>query len=321
MLFVNNHPRLIDQWISIREAAIAQAKAVVRSADAIRQLIALLQKAIVFRKQDRAEYEALISSAAVAADLRLVQSELSDLLARIEAGHATPALPLAELCESLDGRIAPEALETLHSLMIELVPDTADRLVDTLALDEELVGRPEMPLRRLREIIRDEYAWAFNLDLTSEASQRYVWYKSVTAEEPRRGPRSEANDAINLGLDLARLVVRLEGDIASHDPASSVARFLAAYPQHRAIVTRVQALAGSRYHSPHADIMSEAFVPAHITRLLNVGLHGIDKTRDFLNRNLRGVLFHGAPLPEDLATGTADDHWFYPAEPMVRTAA
>ncbi len=27
MLFVNNHPRLIDQWISDREAAIAQAKA------------------------------------------------------------------------------------------------------------------------------------------------------------------------------------------------------------------------------------------------------------------------------------------------------
>jgi hypothetical protein len=321
MLFVNNHPRLIDQWISIREAAIAQAKATVRSADAVRQLIALLQKAIVFRRQDRAEYEALISSAAVAADLQLVQSELSDLLARIEAGHATPALPLAVLCESLDGRIAPEALETLHSLMIELVPDTADRLVDTLALDEELVGRPEMPLRRLREIIRDEYAWAFNLDLTSEASQRYVWYKSVTAEEPRRGPRSEANDAINLGLDLARLVVRLEGDLARQDPALSVARFLAVHPQHRAIVTRVQALAGSRYHSPHADIMSEAFVPAHITRLLNVGLHGIEKTRDFLNRNLRGVLFHGAPLPEDLATGTADDHWFYPAEPVVRTAA
>lgn len=63
--------------------------------------------------------------------------------------------------------------------------------------------------------------------------------------------------------------------------------------------------------------MSEDFVPAHITRLLNVGIHGIDKARDFLNRNLRGVIFHGAPTPEDLASGSADPHWFYPPEPQA----
>ena len=34
-----------------------------------------------------------------------------------------------------------------------------------------------------------------------------------------------------------------------------------------------------------------------LVRLMNVGVHGIDKTRDFLNRNLRGVLYHGAPTP------------------------
>ena len=174
-----------------------------------------------------------------------------------------------------------------------------------------------MPVKRLLEIVRDEYAWTLQLDLASEPSQRYIWYKSVTAEEPRRGLPSEAPGALNLGLDLARLVTRLEQDLAAEKPTASVASFLVKHPWHRSVVTRVQALAGLRYHSPHADIMSESFVPANITRLLNVGLHGIDKTRDFLNRNLRGVLFHGAPLPEELASGTADDHWFYPAEPAV----
>jgi hypothetical protein len=321
MLFVNNHPRLIDQWIWIRETAIAHAKAHVPSAEELQRLIALVSKAIVFRQEDRAEYEQLISSAKVAADLQIVRVRLQDLLERTRAGSAMPSRPLADLCDGLDGSIAPEALETLHSLMIELVADLADRLVDSLALDEELTGRPEMPVKRLLEIVRDEYAWTLRLDLSSEASQRYIWYKSVTAEEPRRGLRSEAPGALNLGLDLARLVTQLEQDLAAARPSASVASFLAKHPWHRAIVTRVQALAGLRYHSPHADIMSESFVPANITRLLNVGLHGIDKTRDFLNRNLRGVLFHGAPLPEDLASGTADDHWFYPAEPVVRGLA
>lgn len=315
MLFVNNHPRLIDRWISIRETALAKAKALDATPDRLKLLLSLMDKAIVFRRQDRAEYEALIASNVVARDLEIVRDRVRKILARVEAGEALSNYPLFDLCESLEGAIAPEALETLHAMLIELVPEVADALVETLVLDEELLGRPEMPIRRLLEIVRDEYAWAFRLDLTSEASQRYIWYKSATAEEPRRGPRAETHDAINLGLDLARLIVALEADLVRQDPDLSTARFLIAHPWHRAIVTRVQALAGGLYHSPYADIMSEDFVPAHITRLLNVGLHGIDKTRDFLNRNLRGVMFHGAPLPEELAAGTADDHWFCPAEP------
>jgi hypothetical protein len=55
-------------------------------------------------------------------------------------------------------------------------------------------------------------------------------------------------------------------------------------------------------------------VPAHLVRLMNVTLHGVDKTRDYLNRNLRGVLFHGAPVAADLEK-SADGTWIYPAEP------
>jgi len=47
---------------------------------------------------------------------------------------------------------------------------------------------------------------------------------------------------------------------------------------------------------------------------MNVALHGIDKTRDYLGRNLRGVLYHGAPMPADLAAG-AEPEWFNPLEP------
>jgi hypothetical protein len=318
MFFVNNHPRLIDRWLRIREQALAQAKllTVERDAGPLRTLGVLVEKAIVFRRQDRAEYETFMPSTAVADDLAAIRRELALLIERVNAGAEPSAQPLVDFAASLDGRVSQEALETLHSLMIELVPEEADRLVQTLVIDEELVGRPEMRVARLRDIVRSDYGWAFSLDLASDRSRRYVWYKSVTAEEPRRGPREEVGEAHNLGLDLPRLIVALDGDLAAADPRQSVARFLMANPKHRRIVTRVQALAGLPYHSPHADIMSEDFVPAHITRLLNVGIHGIDKTRDFLNRNLRGVLFHGAPTAADLPGSHTDPHWFYPAEPQ-----
>jgi uncharacterized tellurite resistance protein B-like protein len=318
MFFVNNHPRLIDRWLTIHEEAVAHGRLVHVGPDAapLVQLAALLDKAILARRQDRAEYEAFAPSSMVAEDLSIIRRELGFLIDRVRAGCAD-ATPLVDFTASLDGRVHREAHETLLSLVIELVPDIADGLAQTLVIDEDLTGRPEMSTGRLRDILRADYGWAFDLDLVSERSQRYVWYKSRTAEEPRRGPREEIGAAYNLGLDLPRLVVALDRDLATTDPRLSVARFLMAYPLHRQIVIRVQALAGLPYHSPHADIMGEDFVPAHITRLLNVGIHGIDKARDFLNRNLRGVIFHGAPMPEDLASGRADRHWFYPPEPQA----
>ena len=316
MFFVNNHPRLINQWLTIRETAIAHGKLVPVGRDAapLRTLASLLDKAIVARQQDRSEYESFTPSLRIAEDLIVIRGELEALIAMAQAGEAGAA-PLLDFTASLDGRVHIEAFETLLSLLVELVPDIADGLSETLVIDEELAGRPEMRLGRLREIVRSDYRWAFDLDLTSERSQRYVWYKSRTAEEPRRGPREEIGEAHNLGLDLPRLIVALDRDLSQADPKTSVARFLLQHPEHRLIATRVQALAGLPFHSPHADIMSEDFVPAQITRLLNVGIHGIDKARDFLNRNLRGVIFHGAPTPADLAAGTADPYWFYPSEP------
>lgn len=317
--FVHNHPRLIDQWLRAREETLAKGMllALNRGGDHLDKLIKLIGKAVVFRRQDRSEYEAFTPSAVIANDLQAIEKQLSGLKERVEHGAESSPAPLADLCASLDGRVHAEALETLHSMIIELVPEVADELIKGLVLDEELVGRPEMSVSRLREIIREEYAWCFDLDLDSERSNRYVWYKSRTAEEPRRGPREEVVDAHNIGLDHPRLVRMLDSDLAATDPRSSVARFVLLHPRHRLIVSRVQALAGLPYHSPHANIMSEEFIPAHLTRLMNSAIHGLDKTRDYLNRFIRGVLFHGAPLPDEIAAGTADSTWFYPEEPRL----
>jgi hypothetical protein len=171
-----------------------------------------------------------------------------------------------------------------------------------------------MRVDALRALLHDEYRWALALDLRAPGATRYVWYKSENAEEPRRGPREEVGDAFNLGLDVPGLVQALDAALAACPSGQSVARFLMAHPQFRGFVARVQTLAGLAYHSPHMNMMADDFVPVHVVRLMNVAIHGIDKTRDYLGRNLRGVLFHGAPTPADLEAG-ADADWFYPAEP------
>ena len=78
MFFVNNHPRLINQWLTIRETAIAHGKLVPVGRDAapLRTLAALLDKAILARRQDRSEYEAFTPSLRVADDLIVIRREL-----------------------------------------------------------------------------------------------------------------------------------------------------------------------------------------------------------------------------------------------------
>jgi hypothetical protein len=308
VLFAYNHPKLIDRWLQAHETALVAAKSLPRgeALAGLPLLLRLLDRTIGFRRQDRMIYDALAPSALIASEL----SALRDTAAAL--GERDDDLPFAALAQAAE-HCHPETQETLHALLLELVPDMITRLRDGLIVEEELATEPMMRVGALRDILHAEYAWALAVDAAAP-SRNYVWYKSAAAEEPRRGPREEAPGAHDLGLDLPGLTQSLERALAEADPALSVARFLLARPDLRAIVARVQTLHGLRYHSPQTDIIGEDFVPIHIVRLMNAAIYGIDKTRDYLGRNLRGVMFHGAPLPAEIAAG-ADPYWFHPPEP------
>ncbi len=317
-LFANNHPRLLDAWLGAREQAIVAAKRLPLSTGdpQLARLVRLIERAAIFRRQDRMEYERFTASDVIARDLDRVAAAARSLLQNGHVNGVKARLPLLALADSLEGKVHEEAHETLLGLYTELVPDLCDRLAETFSVDEEYGTEPDMSLGRLRDILHAEYAWAFKMDLDSEGSRRYVWYKSATAEEPRRGPRAEAGPVFNLGLDLPRLVVKLDRELAARPASRSVARFLLECPRLRFITARVQTLSGLRYHSPHMNMMGEELIPCDITRLVNIGIHGLDKTRDYMQRALRGVIYQGAPTVDDIANG-ADPDWFWPAEPAL----
>ena len=55
VLYVNNHPRLIDRWLSAREHALAAAKSLQlgKGDPRLARLSDLLDRAIKFRREDR----------------------------------------------------------------------------------------------------------------------------------------------------------------------------------------------------------------------------------------------------------------------------
>ena len=138
ILFIN-HPRLIDRWLQAREIALVAAKSLpVTVGDAkLADLSRLIARAIRFREQDAVRYDALIPSMQIALELRTVQQAVQGLSGTGLVAGRRSRYPLAALCDHLASQVAPETLETLHSLLIELVPDTADALVETLVVDEK----------------------------------------------------------------------------------------------------------------------------------------------------------------------------------------
>ena len=316
ILFVNNHPQLIDRWLDVREQALLSAKtlSVHAGGSLASELVRLLQRAIQFRRQDNVTYSSLIASDVVAAELETVLTLAGELNRSGTVAGEPRRYPFAALCDVVENEVSPETLETLHSLLIELVPEVADRLSETLVVDEEMVTRPEMKVRDLSALLERDYRWALEIDMTPQSARRFVWYKSANAEEPRRGPHDEIPWAFNLGLDIPTLAQQTVSALERFDGDDPVALVLLARPELRGFVARVQTLAPLKFHSARANIMAEDFVPIDLVRLMNCGLHGIDKARDYLNRNLRGVLYHGAPLPAEIAAGASTD-WFWPETP------
>src|SRR5690349_19977035 len=117
--------------------------------------------------------------------------------------------------------------------------------------------------------------------MSGPEAYKYVSYTSETAEAPRRGARAEVPALRALGFDICGGAQALMADLLRESPRLSIARFLLKHPGHRVLVARSQTLRALRYHTPMANIDAENFVPIDLVRLMNVGIHGIDKTRDF----------------------------------------
>jgi hypothetical protein len=194
----------------------------------------------------------------------------------------------------------------------------ADAALLDEAASELLVREPRMRLAELAEVIRTEYAWALDIDMSAPEARHYIWYKSRAAAEPRRGPAGDVEGGRNWALDLPSDVQTVLAAVTARPGDQTVAQLLAEQPELRWMVERIQGLRGMPYHSPHMNMLAPQFRAVHIIRFMNAAFHGLDRTVDSLDRNVLGLLFQGAPTRQDLAAGRALD-WIYPQRPQQST--
>ncbi|MFF2325012.1 MULTISPECIES: hypothetical protein [unclassified Streptomyces] len=315
VLWVGNHPVLVDRWISLREQALAHARGLVAApGSAVADTLAvLLERAIVYQSEDVNEYTCFTPAERIVADLRLVLDAVTARAAAAEREGRVASV--AELVDCVEG-VCGEAAEVVNSVLTELDPAESDRLATELTVNETFRRDGSMTVGELRGLLTDTYAWALAVDRTAPGAVANTWYKSRSAEEPRCGATEELPEGtIDLTVDIPGMVQVLDGALAAEDPSLPVGRLLARRPELRGAVERLQSLAAHTYALPHANIRDAAFVPARIIRLANAALYGLERTKDYLGRDLRGVIFQGAPTATDLDGADSTRPWFWPAVP------
>lgn len=314
LFFVNTHPHLVDAWLTERQVAIVEASrvAVESGTPEADRWVAQLTRAAAFYRADPYLYHQFADPEAVGADLARAAELLHDQLA---AGSTTGEA----LLEALVEQVSLEAWEVVAASLLELLPaERVREALDAGIVSESVVSDPLMTVGDLRAQLEFDYGWALSIDMDAAGARHYVWYKSADAEEPRRGPADEVSGGRNWALDLPTDIQRLDRTLAEYDAEAPVGRVLSDHPGQRAVIERVQSLAGRRLHSPRMNMLDERFVPVSIVRFMNSAVHGLDRTVDEGDdRNVLGLIFLGAPTAADLNAGDVGElaDWRYPAPP------
>ncbi|WP_322057884.1 hypothetical protein [Paraburkholderia sp. J63] len=308
--FLVRHPVLLDQWIRSRETALARVLAV-ESVDAAtlaraRMLLARAGRHIAQVHTDHPREAA--RNAQLLAELPRLERELQH-----EAAGAQP-LRWGALLEWATEQLSCAAQEVLVAVLLELYPERVDSIDCGAPVDDTLRLDPDMRVSALRTLVEHDYRWALTQPPAQRDDDHFFWYRSAEKEEPRLGIRAEEPGAAReLPLDIARQIIKLHAQLDEAPDDASVAEFVAAHPEFRAIVRRVQSLAGRPYGEIRENLLAEDMLPIDLMRA-KLAMFGASKFDPKSNLWVRVTLFQGAPTLDDLAPDMIDD-WLFPCVP------
>lgn len=324
VMFVYNRPKLINAYLSAYLDALQHVltEPIETNDPRFTHLERLLDRAISYRTLEDTQYRVFAGSKEHAADLRRIRTVIR-AARRGEIDREDGETLLASAHRAIRNRVSPDAEASLNSLLLELVPEYCDQLVrDRLVFDETLLLDPTTAVSQVLHSVEQRFGWAVKLPLNDEEHRDRVFYQSRAAEEPRSGPRQEAPEAHEVVPGYPVKVRELRAELLKRAGDEPIGLLLTQRPDLEYITRLVLSLSNQPYAVPHADPHDSDFVPAWVIRLMNSFIHGLDRTEDYLNRNILGLIFEGAPFRDELADADPSGWWWsYRAVPHGSTLA
>lgn len=317
--FLINHPLLINQWIEMREIALATVvaasafgvdEAILRRLDAATQRVIQHLSEIITTDERQSNANLLVRE-----ELQLLHLWLQEQGAVLATKHYV----WESLTQYAELHWGVETQEVINTLLIELYPELVDRLEEYMWVDESHQVSPEMPVAELLEVIEDKYDWALAIDFSKQESIGTFWYRSAEKMEPRLGQTN-----IDMGMDkemplgIGRCVRECYDRVYDYNQTRSkqnVAHFIVQNPTYSGIVGRIQTMAQSRYGDIRENLVHTDVLPIHLLRC-KLSFFGVSKFDPRSRLWVRNTMFQGAPLISDFGKLFVDD-WQFPIKPVL----
>lgn len=309
--FLITHPRLINNWVSAREEALARVRAVERATDdEVSAFVNVLSRARATVDSWHSEHPAQRRK------LTDLQTDLDLLDAHVSRSTLADVYAWDSLVAWAHDTLSVEGQELVVSLVLEPYGHLIDDLADHMHADESLPVRIDgsQSMATVREALEARYRWALGTDWDDGHADARAWYVSEEKLEPRLGERhvepiSDYEQPLQPGRDAARMY----HDLCAWDDDCTLAEFLRVHPEHRHSARRLLLLADSPYGEIRDNTIDAKMLPIDLLRskLSFFGATHFDPRSD---RWVRITMFRGAPFPDDVAVSDPDA-WSYP-EPV-----
>ncbi|NOE35384.1 hypothetical protein [Ruegeria sp. HKCCD7318] len=309
--FIVNHPVLFNNWIMVREEAIARVRSVdVASEAEIARFRDVFERSRLSVSWWRSEHPIQVKKLeALKADLLLISEYLRQ-------DNLTADRPWNRLVDWSETALSEEGQELLASLILEPYSDLVDGLASCMAdtRSQAFVIDGTMSIGTVRDLIRETYAWALDLDWDVRENCARAWYVSEEKLEPRMGERfDEPISDYEQPLAPARDAAAVYDALGGWEDTKPVAEFLLRHPEHRHTIRRIQMTPSAPYGEIRDNTIGSKVLPIDMLRakLSFFGATHFDPRSD---RWVRICMYSGAPYPEELTSENAD-LWVYPQEP------
>lgn len=296
--FLVNHPRLLNNWIAVRETALAR----VRSLPSLEpQTLTGFQDALAAARENAVLWHS--AHPLQIAKLDLLRVDLARLAAHVaqDWDHSRPQ-PWDRLWRWGEEILSEEGQEALVSLLLEPHGAVIDDLAKGLDADETtgFAIDGSLTIGQVRAWLDEGYSWVSRFDFTDPAQSARFWYVSEEKLEPRLGERhDEAGQDREQPLGVARAMAALSGALAGWGAETPIAAFLLRHPEHRHSLRRLLMLRGLPYAEIRDNVLAANMLPIDILRC-KLAFFGADRFDPRSDRWVRISLFQGQPFPDEM---------------------
>lgn len=306
--FIVNHPVLFNNWIMVREEAIARVRSIDRaSEDDIACFYDLLGRAELSVAAWRTEHPVQI------AKLNTLKADVQSLKSHLVSIDWKAHRPWDDLLRWSEGHLSLEGQEWLASLMLEPYGEIVDGLCSCMADSHTQANIIDgaMPVQSLRELIEQSFGWALAVDWADPAQTALAWYVSEEKLEPRLGNRFEEPIAsYEQPLAPARDAAEAYQKAEKFPGDATTAAFLQKHPECRHTVRRAQMARFAPYGEIRSNTIASDVLPIDMLRA-KLSFFGVTHFDPRSDRWVRVCMYAGAPYPLELGHQNADQ-WIYP---------